>query len=308
MVKSILITGATGYLGHFLLRSFCHSGILCYVLIRNSPVTSFNHENIIPIYSLDPSRFLLSQISVDVVLHLGGPSSHQCDINYESLLRNSLSQASELVHFITKLNITRFFFFSSIHIYGASDDQYITEQSGLIPTSNYGFLKYELEHYFAKAFSNTCCLFTSLRLSNIIAPPYHGFQNWNLVFHSFLHSCVKNDQLTIKSNPLICRDFVSIEFFLYYIHALLNSTSNPTCLNLTSGVPLSLIDLALLFQHRSAAHLKVPNQPIRIITLTPPTPTSCTFYNNNLLTNLFGKVSNNIQLQIDLSFEYFASL
>ena len=213
-MKSVLITGSSGYLGYYVLNHLIDLDLKCYVFLRNKLYPCIEHKNVIPIYSLDPVHFSSKYPPVDAILHIGGPASQDCS---DHAVQQCMLQAKLLVSFLSYLKIPKLIFFSSIHVYGDSLQPIVDEESDTCPSSNYGILKLNLEKFFRTASVKYSFDFTALRLSNIIAPPFKGFSNWHLVFHSFLHSCFSTRSIVIKSNPLVSRDFVAIEFFLFIL-------------------------------------------------------------------------------------------
>ena len=193
MVKSVFITGSTGYLAHFLINSFLAKGFNCYIYRRDKSPLPFNNPNLFSIYSLDPSFFQVHQISIDAVLHIGSPSASQAT---GPAIEECLMQAQQIGHVVSQLKIPTLIFFSSIHVYG-EDYTIFTEDMPLNPISAYGSLKCKLESYFTELSLSSSFAFVSLRLSNVIGPPYIGFRNWHLVFHSFLRSCVLDHSLSL---------------------------------------------------------------------------------------------------------------
>ena len=305
-MKSFLVTGSSGYLGHYIVEYLIASGARCYILLRNKLSPFMTHENIIPVYTLDTIDLDFNGSSIDAVLHIGSPSAQDCS---DFMVHQCLQQATELVSFISNHNIPKLIFFSTIHVYGDNPQLILKEDAHPYPDSNYGLLKLNLENFFSIASAKHSFNFTALRLSNIIAPPYAQFSNWHLVFHDFLYSCFSRRSIIINSNPLLSRDFVVIDFLLSYLGKILASPpENHFVINLTSGKSLTLMDLACTIRDRYCLMSQLPISSIDIICATKSVKLPVRRYDNSQLNGLYGATPNNIKKQIDMSFRYLSSM
>ena len=301
-MKSVLVTGSSGFLGHYIINYLISLDIICYIFARDRSTIYPDQPNIIPIYSLDPVDFETNYSSIDAVLHVGSPSAQNCS---DIAIEQCILQAKELINFISVLRIPKLLFFSTVHVYGDIHHDIINENLYPSPVSSYGRLKFNLEQLFGEESAKHAFHFTALRLSNVIGAPYRGFSNWHLVFPSFIRSCLLNQSIVINSNPLLSRDFITIEFLLFYLSKILISTPNQfSVLNITSAHAVTLLELASSIRNRYCFLTGKAPSSVKIICSTQQSNSPPIVYDNSRLRGLYGVVSNNIISQIDQAFQY----
>jgi UDP-glucose 4-epimerase len=143
-VKTILLTGASGFIGTHLIKAIeqhpVYSGYKL-VLLSSTPHQVYStilHKN----YSFTQKDFAEAGINhIDIVIHAGAFTPK--DNGAANNIRDANSNVSSLNHLIEQLPNTpeRFIFFSTLDVYAPVADETITEQSVTKPISLYGWSK-----------------------------------------------------------------------------------------------------------------------------------------------------------------------
>lgn len=130
-MSKILITGASGFLGHYLVEEFTKDhDVICMLrpnsknLIRLKPFT--NKIKIIYHDIQEPANHLISELKdVSVVLHAAGnPSSEDSTKNPVSSIKENILGTTHILDLCKGLNLKRFFFYSAGEVYGPVSNGY----------------------------------------------------------------------------------------------------------------------------------------------------------------------------------------
>lgn len=124
-MKTILITGGTGFIGHFLITEFLKDHkIICVVrpgtknLIRLKSV--LDKITVIEYDITQSLNNLLPRLkNVDIILHAGGnPSAEDSIKNPPSVVYDNVMGTTHLLEVARKLNVERFFYYSAGELFG----------------------------------------------------------------------------------------------------------------------------------------------------------------------------------------------
>jgi UDP-glucose 4-epimerase len=252
-MQSILIIGASGYIGaglsYFLATSGYHVTALCY---PNAPIDDEWLSSMSNILIGDiSSKVTIDEITnnkYDVAIHL--VSLNDSDSNKMPNYVNSVNVMpvwNILELFKSKNNLKKFFYFSTIHVYGPLRLGKISESQNINPNTPYALTHYMAEticNYYNSS-SNIDCI--NLRLSNSYGSPKLVNDNcWTLVVNELCRSAFFNQSIVIKSDGSACRDFIHHRDIYQAISKLINTdivnTSNTY--NLSSGFTLSIREIA----------------------------------------------------------------
>lgn len=207
-----LITGASGFLGgrlSYFLENKGHEvlrGTRNIEIIKSSNknsnwvLTDFeNLQNLRPIFE-----------DVDYLIHAAGPNAEQSNNDSSSIMAYS-----ELTKKLTKVakdsKIKRIIYLSTIHVYNKCLEGLINEQTPTLNNNNYSLYNLAGEKEIRNNFGCDPNKAIILRLSNIFGYPINSKVNcWSLFINNICKEIVQKKTITIKSNPLIKRDFLSV--------------------------------------------------------------------------------------------------
>lgn len=153
VLTTILITGASGFIGSNLIAEFNSDAIKLYMLCRPSSElrvnTNINYTRIIcdGIENLDVST---CPSNIDVVVHLAGLAHiHSHESKYGEHLELSSNISKKIAELVEYASVKHLIFLSSAKVYGETTDKEIkTELSGTNPLSLYAQAKFNAENIF----------------------------------------------------------------------------------------------------------------------------------------------------------------
>lgn len=212
--KNILLTGSTGMIGSYLLKTLSNQGHSVSRLYTQNKKLKDNKKGY-TISELKSGKINLSNF--DTIIHLGFARPNGTEKEIHSSIVNSFELATQAV----QSAVDQFIFISSQSVYGFSSNGNFTEDSKTNPQSSYARAKVTVEDHIktiTKLSSET--RFTVLRLASVIAP----FDS-NLIheaYSSMIASLLKNQIITLSTpNRLISKiDFHdaidAIDYFTNY--------------------------------------------------------------------------------------------
>jgi UDP-glucose 4-epimerase len=151
-----LITGATGFLGKYLLphlKSLSESEIF-HVCALNKFDNSHAQSESIDLTDTQKVLSYIQKIRPQRVYHLAGIARVSQDISFESYFSQNTLSTQTLLEALVSLNSpVEFFLTSSVHVYG-NQEGLVNERAELKPEGAYGFTKYlaeeTLKHFVQK--------------------------------------------------------------------------------------------------------------------------------------------------------------
>ena len=190
----------------------------------------------------------------NIVIHTAGLSSEECKANpnlafeFNSLTSGFLGVASQYEKVNLLINL------SSIHVYSKNLDGIINEDSATKNSNIYAKSKKLTEHIFQEISISNQTKFINLRLSNVFGYPVNNNQNcWKLFINNICKNAVEKKVITIKSNPLENRNFISISFLnkmIGYILERIEDLNYFEIFNITSDKTMTLEEITFLVRER----------------------------------------------------------
>jgi UDP-glucose 4-epimerase len=264
-MKSVLVTGASGYLGAKIALHLKEQGYYVYALCRSLPNNSYNLFAGIEIIqgdiTLDSTLELLLTKPIDAIVHTISLDHNLSEIaSIKDINKVNVLVTWQLFDKFLKKGLDKFIFLSTIQVIGKLPLQVITEDSIKSPANLYG-----LTHSFGEDFVNyynqktaTNCI--SLRLSNGYGAPVFDQNNcWWLVINDLCRSAYYNKKIVLNSDGTSTRDFIHINDIAKAVRIVLQHENLiDSLLHVSSGQTKSLLEIAHIVKSVYEQKYKAP--------------------------------------------------
>jgi len=301
----VLITGGFGYLGGRIaayLRQSGHSVRIGTSREKIGPNESHSSYEVVTINLLDKKSLEAACKSVSIVIHLAALNAQSCEKDPEKASKINIEGTSKLINAAIKENVVKFIYFSTAHVYGSPLSGDLNENILPTPQHPYAITHYIAEKHLVKASNNKLIEGVVLRLTNAVGAPLHKNVNcWMLVSNDLCRQAVTKKIMTLKSYSLLERDFISILDICKVVRNIINNLELQNgVFNLSSGVSLTLRDLANLISQRATKILKyTPSVEFASKDDTIPIHYESLHISNDKLKKYGVKVNSNIENEID---------
>ncbi len=242
MSQRIVVTGAPGYIGQFVVPELVNRGHDVLACTHSTPAEGDAPTATIDVTRVDSMRSVFEQ--GDIVVHLAartGPGHmedpvHDLEINALGTL-NVLTAAHAA-------DAARVINLSSYEVYGCTESCTLTEDTLAWPRHPYAASCLTGEHY-AAVFCKSYGLPTAnLRLFNVYGPGMHETKA-KTVIPIFARRILQGEGLTINGGPDTGLDFVYVEDVARAIALAAEHDLEGDTFNIGSGVCTRLADIAL---------------------------------------------------------------
>jgi UDP-glucose 4-epimerase len=287
-MKKILITGASGYIGSYLLDYLLkRDEYELTILVRNLPIYLKNKDKKIKIIKCDILDYETMKLSIidnfDAIIHLAAFNDVDTLTNPEKALMVNAFGTKNLLNIATNLGVKNFIYFSVLQVYGRELDGIYTSESNVLCDNDYSLNHFIAEEY-CKMYSNKFSICTNvIRLAYAFGCPVdHEVDRWTLVPESFCLSALLNGEITLNSSGNATRDFVPINYVAKSVEFLIKNYKNGHSIyNLTSEVVIPILETAKLVQEVAEDVLQ---KKVKLI-INSDQPSKSNFYHvkNNLL-------------------------
>tara|TARA_B100000029_G_scaffold98986_1_gene89202 strand:- start:1220 stop:2152 length:933 start_codon:yes stop_codon:yes gene_type:complete len=307
----ILVTGGTGFLGSHIVGNLnLNKYKVIYTSSKTISEVSYNHSlqsiNIDFSHSFSEKEF---PNNIETIIHTAGLSQKDCFSNLDLAKKVNIDNSIKLAKIAIKKSVKRFFFLSSVHVYGSNLIGEVGEKFKTKPYDNYSKTKLDAENELINIFQKSDIDLTILRLSNVFGAPTNIHSNiWHLIGPHLCMQAVKKKEMKLESNGLQTRDFIGIKDFLKIIIKLVNYDIVPSCkiYNCGSGKPILIRELAERIKNRCE---DLFNTDVDLILGTNDTDKSNYIFNSN---QLFSKInfipSENLNYEIDEFLKFCANI
>lgn len=239
--KSILITGAAGFIGAAVAQKFIDEG---FRVITIDNLSTGSRENIpkgVEFYEGNVFDTKIISLLVNenffAILHIAGQSSGEIsfdDPEYD--LNSNTTSTLKLLQLARQTNCKNFIYASTMSIYGLQPDEAIAEDFEPNPKSFYAVGKLASEQYM-RIYSSKDLNCISLRLFNVYGPGQNMNNMRQGMISIYMSQALKNGSIYVKGDKDRFRDMVFIDdvvnaFWL----ATFKAKSGYSCYNVCTGV------------------------------------------------------------------------
>ena len=250
----MLITGGSGYLGSRLCLHLSNHGYAVTALCHSKPSTdevwTAKIDSVV-FGDIRDEKFVseLAEMEFQIVIHLVSLDHHQSN-GVPSLVSSvNITPVWSLLDVFSKKGLEKFIYFSTIQVYGSVQGEKVEEQHHLNTQNAYGLTHHIGEiicEYYNRNSSVTCHI---VRLSNSYGAPIFEENNcWWLVVNDLCRMAYLNYEIVLQSDGSPLRDFIHGWDVCSAVQCIIETKSLHSCFNLSSGITLSIMDIALKVQ------------------------------------------------------------
>jgi UDP-glucose 4-epimerase len=249
--RTLVVTGAGGYLGSRLIADLAGSPVALRALVR-SPLRWLATEDQRAIELLEPAGIVDALVGADAVVHLAGHNEVVAAADPDRALAETVLAGRHVAEAAREAGVRRVVYVSTIHVYGdrLAPEATIDEEVPPAPHGAYAVARLAVEHLVADAPDPVV-----LRLSNAVGAPAHPeVDRWTLVAADLCRSAATTGALELRSTGQQWRDFIGLADVVRAIGASTDPTVVPSgTYNLVSGRSTTVRSLAELVQDRFEA-------------------------------------------------------
>ena len=250
----ILLTGSNGFLGDYFVNHFKSDNFEISKFIRSD----VNH--LLQLYQEKKEtnswlKHYKFKNKYDVIIHAAALPYKECEQDPQNayIINNVLTEI--LSDYCIKNNCY-FIFFSSVQVYGTLINGTCTEETIISPKTIYSISKAKAENHLLDKITKNYLQGIILRIGNIVGMPIkYKSKGWELFANSAVKEVSIKQEITIKNNPCLRRNFLSVNLLMNLLRKILNDKSNkkiyiPKILNVTMGKSMSLMEYAELVSEK----------------------------------------------------------
>jgi nucleoside-diphosphate-sugar epimerase len=233
-MKNVLVTGAEGFTGRYIVTFLKNAGYQVTSLVRHSSDEGTlscdltNKENVFDV---------IQSVSPDAIIHLAAISFVGHDDLSEFYNINLFGTLNLLDAVRLHAKDCRVVLASSANIYGEQGHKPIVEQSCPNPVNHYAMSKLAMEHMAKLYFEDLNIIVT--RPFNYIGPG----QDSKFVIPKIVSAFSKGERILELGNVNVSRDFSDVRDIANYYVKLMESSVKSEFVNLCSGMVYSLLDI-----------------------------------------------------------------
>ena len=271
----VLITGATGFIGHRVLEQLMLKNVDVVALSNSDNIKGV--KTIFSNYYRFDDNYLMDQgcEDVEVLIHIGAWIPK---INSES---NDIEKAySNIANTRTLLNtklpaLRQIIYCSSMDVYGDRNDK-IDEKTVTVPVTMYGWSKLYCEKMVQMFCIENSITFQILRIGHVYG---EGEEKYLKVMPVMIENAIKGNDLTIYGNGEAIRTFIYVEDVAKAIVNALMFKKNDI-VNVVGDERITINELAEEIKNNSENHINIKHIPTNIPNR------NCIFDNSKLIDTL----------------------
>ena len=249
-MSKILVTGGFGYLGGRIVSYLSGKGHKVAIGTRNKERLS---EPNTVLTDFENQALLTAKFNdFDTIVHLAGMNEIEAAKNPEAALYTTATYTLRAVQAAKLAGISRFIYFSTVHVYGSPLSGVIKENSPTRASHPYSISHRAAEDFVFQAHREGSLNGTIFRLSNGYGFPESPTVNrWTLLVNDLCRQVALTGQITLKSSGLQYRDFIPLADVCSAVNHFITAPcqDNPI-FNLGSGQSITVLDVANLIAER----------------------------------------------------------
>jgi UDP-glucose 4-epimerase len=272
-LATIVVTGATGYVGGRLVQHLRESGADVRTIGRRrappwlAGLTGAHH--VLDITQEDPTA---ACDGADAVIHLAAPNEVEAQADPAGAIEATVAATRHVAAALAATGVPRLVYLSTMHVYGDAlvEDAVVTETTSPAPRHPYAEAHLASEATSEQAVPGQLVV---LRMTNAIgAPAAVDVNRWSLVVNDLCRQAVTAGQLVLHSSGDQWRDFLAMEDAVRIISACGEPENVPVgTYNLGSGRPTTIKQIAEMVQHAVERQTR-QRPPLSTAPATGPAP------------------------------------
>jgi len=254
----MVVTGASGYVGSYLLRSAARRGCAARGIVRA------------PVPWMEPELQQIGQLlpegdspidGADVVVHLAAPNETAFRSDPEEALKQTVEASRTVARACSRTGVRRLVYVSTVHVYGSAlqPGASITEQTPPAPLGDYGRSRLLSEEVIRDEAVGVQVVV--LRLTNGVGAPVSPLvDRWTLVANDLCRQVAEAGRMRL-AQPGQWRDFIPLDAVTSVIldasKPAHEALVGPGVYNLSAGRCITILELAELIRDE-AEHVGIP--------------------------------------------------
>ncbi len=252
-MKKILITGANGYIGSYLIEKFDKQEVEIIPLVRKLPPYFRYWKEKYEIIECDITQFdqLKEKIKdINYIIHLAAYNDILTKLHPDKALMVNGIGTRNMLEVAKEIKCELFVYFSTLQVYGKELEGIISVESPINAHNDYALTHYVAEQYCKMYSSNFNMNAIVLRPSNVFGAPMNiNVNRWSLVPACFCKSAYETNKIVLKSSGKQMRDFIDLDLILQSVDFLINNYEKGfNIYNITSENIFSINEITKLVQ------------------------------------------------------------
>lgn len=268
-MKKAIVTGGAGFIGSHLTEYLLNQNIEVIVIdnMVNGQLNNISRFTENPKYSfkkIDLSEEINknSLPNVNYIFHLAALADIIPSVeNPISYYKSNVTGTLNVLELARKMDLEKFVYAASSSCYGIPEK---------FPTPETAEIKPEYPYALTKRLGEECVLHwnkvynipaISLRFFNVYGPRARSNKTYGAVFKVFLSQKLNNFPLTIVGDGNQKRDFVYVQDVVNAIYSAAKSDVSGECINIGTGNPRTINELASMISDKQVHIPKRPGEP-----------------------------------------------
>lgn len=244
----VLVTGATGFIGRYLVAELLKENYEVGILLHKTPVPpNWLSNNYVKVFKVDITQegdfsVIPKDIEIEAVFHLAAYIPSVDDLSYfKKCIDVNCIGTHNLLKFCYERKTKKVINSSTVSVYGETTlpSSKLREEHPLRPLTFYGMSKLMGEHLCDKYRRHFNINVISLRYSSV----YGLGQSTSTVLPIFIDRCIRNQDIVIFGKGVKMQDFVYVKDVVSANLCALRSNS-VGIYNIGSGIGTNIVELA----------------------------------------------------------------
>lgn len=266
----VVIPGGTGYLGGRIAEHLRRSGSDVRVCSRKARRWSGPSQDIevSQVDWHDARQIDAALTDADALVMLAAANEIDAASDPVTAAENTATQSLAWLQSAQRCGLRRVVYFSTIHVYGRVDGEFVNEERATRPTHPYASTHLAAEVYVQTAHRTGAMSTTIFRLSNAFGAPVDPNVNrWTLLVNDLARQAVRARELRLTSDGTQTRDFIGLSQVCAALSWALSQprkSNEAEIYNLASGNSMSVYEMACTVAERAGGILGEVPRVLRI--------------------------------------------